>query len=347
MTLTSTYSATAATVSGVRSPTANKITLPPISSFDHTIRSAEYHHVPINLALQSLSSSGLSTPYGSSRQNSAVSLDSTFSHDTVASSVVSSMSNSSYSAKSRSHSLLCLPSTKNGYQGAFQKHNNQFILSSSGSSESLDGQNSIVSPASVDNKVSKKQRKKKECQICHNFYANLSTHKSTHLTPENRPHKCDICGHGFARNNDLIRHKKRHWKDEFSLGTGTNTQYKYSDTEPSKEIKFDQLKSLHSIKGSFRCPFNSTLIKLDMELYSYKSMDLNFDTSNCHQTGIFSRCDTYKNHLKALHFEYPPGTKKVNRSAVAGRCRHCGKKFPNVNYWLKNHVTKTCGYSYH
>ncbi|QLL33229.1 hypothetical protein HG536_0E01400 [Torulaspora globosa] len=193
-----------------------------------------------------------------------------------------------------------------------------------------------------------KPRKKKQCPICHNFYANLSTHKSTHLTPEDRPHKCPVCQRGFARNNDLIRHKKRHWRDEIV----ENSPVEHSDADEhvaghTHLDEHDQLRSLHQIKGTFKCPFNSALIQLDMEIYPYKSKPLNFETSNCHQTGVFSRCDTFKNHLKALHFEYPPGTKKRDRTVVPGRCKHCGLKFPNVDIWLNEHVGKTCGYTYH
>ncbi|KAG0658458.1 hypothetical protein C6P44_004219 [Monosporozyma unispora] len=182
------------------------------------------------------------------------------------------------------------------------------------------------------NKINK-PRRKKQCPICFNYYANLSTHKSTHLTPEDRPHRCSICNRGFARNNDLIRHQKRHWKENNRID--------------STMSEHDKLITLHKIKGTFKCPFNSTLIQLDMEIYPYKSRPLQFETSNCHSTGIFSRCDTYKNHLRALHFEYPPGTKKKDRSSTPGRCRNCGAKFNNVDEWLNDHVGKTCGYSYH
>ena len=198
-----------------------------------------------------------------------------------------------------------------------------------------------------------KPRKKKQCPICLNYYANLSTHKSTHLTPEDRPHRCPVCERGFARTNDLIRHRKRHWKDELmspatsTSATTTNSTENKSTTNSQTLSKQSQLRSLHQIKGTFKCPFNSNLIKLDMEVYPHKNKILPFETSNCHQTGVFSRCDTYKNHLKALHFEYPPGTKKKDRSIVPGKCKHCGAKFENVDTWLNNHVGKNCGYIYH
>lgn len=58
----------------------------------------------------------------------------------------------------------------------------------------------------------------------------------------------------------------------------------------------------------------------------------------CHLLGIFSRCDTYKNHLKAIHFQYPGGTRKSERSFVPGCCRLCKKEFRNVDEWFTTHV---------
>lgn len=181
--------------------------------------------------------------------------------------------------------------------------------------------------------VKKQTRKKKQCPICGLFFSNLSTHKSTHLSPETRPFKCDVCSRGFARSNDLIRHKKLHWKDDLN----------------QESMDFvEKLKCLHQLKGTYKCPFNSNLINLDLELKGSNENNVNlpFETSNCHSTGVFSRCDTFKNHLKALHFEYPPGTKKKDRSNVAGHCKHCGKKFDNLEIWLKDHVGKECGYNF-
>lgn len=213
-----------------------------------------------------------------------------------------------------------------------------------------------------------KNRKKKQCQICNLYFANLATHKSTHLTSENRPHKCPTCQRGFARNNDLIRHKKRHWKDGFTADNGiiitTNSNRKFDNSmegsnnaiknSRSKKIinkkrlmKTEQLKSLLKIKGAFKCPYNKTLVELDLDMSDSKSTAINTEQLfNCHQTGVFSRCDTYKNHLKALHFQYPPKTKKEERSSVPGSCKFCGKHFPDVEIWLNTHVNKTCGYSY-
>lgn len=156
-------------------------------------------------------------------------------------------------------------------------------------------------PNSALNKISK-PRKKKQCPECHLFFSNLSTHKSTHLSPQNRPFQCNVCQRGFSRSNDLYRHEKRHWKE-----TGSD-------------------------EGAYKCPFNTILLSEE------ERKKLPTSILPCHSTGIFSRCDTYKNHLKALHFEYPLGTKKKMRNGIAGTCKLCGKAFNNVDEWLITHV---------
>ncbi|KAK6198154.1 uncharacterized protein RJT21DRAFT_123017 [Scheffersomyces amazonensis] len=145
-----------------------------------------------------------------------------------------------------------------------------------------------------------KPRKKRQCPECKLFFSNLATHKSTHLKPTSRPHICKYCNRGFARSNDLFRHIKCHWKE------------------------------IGSDKGQFKCPFKH------MEV----SAESTTDDNCCHQTGIFSRCDTFKNHLKAIHFQYPNGTKKDQRTKVAGKCRMCQTEFKNVDDWLSNHIEK-------
>ncbi|KAF8003322.1 hypothetical protein HF325_002567 [Metschnikowia pulcherrima] len=78
--------------------------------------------------------------------------------------------------------------------------------------------------------------------------------------------------------------------------------------------------------GQFRCPFKAG----------------NADQCS-HSLGIFSRCDTYKNHLKAIHFDYPGGTRKSERATSAGRCALCQKQFVTVDEWLTTHVdTRLC-----
>ncbi|KAI5951783.1 STP4 [Candida jiufengensis] len=156
-----------------------------------------------------------------------------------------------------------------------------------------------------------KPRKKRQCPECKLYFSNLATHKSTHLKPTNRPHICDYCQRGFARPNDLFRHVKCHWKE------------------------------IGSDKGQFKCPFKS----LNNNSNSNESTTTTqiLPDHCCHNTGIFSRCDTFKNHLKAIHFQYPNGTKKDQRNKVSGKCRMCLQNFQHVDDWIHNHIeTNSC-----
>ncbi|CAH2351380.1 transcriptional regulator Stp3p [[Candida] railenensis] len=62
--------------------------------------------------------------------------------------------------------------------------------------------------------------------------------------------------------------------------------------------------------------------------------------TKCHPTGGFSRRDTYKTHLKALHFIYPPGTKSNERNKIGGNCAGCFVYFDNNLKWLEDHIEK-------
>ncbi|RKP30462.1 hypothetical protein METBISCDRAFT_23280 [Metschnikowia bicuspidata] len=60
--------------------------------------------------------------------------------------------------------------------------------------------------------------------------------------------------------------------------------------------------------------------------------------AKCHPTGGFSRKDTFKTHLRALHFIYPPRTRSKERSTLGGRCAGCFQYFHNNTVWLQNHI---------
>ncbi|SCU98306.1 LAFA_0G17018g1_1 [Lachancea sp. 'fantastica'] len=59
----------------------------------------------------------------------------------------------------------------------------------------------------------------------------------------------------------------------------------------------------------------------------------------CHTTGAFSRKDTYKTHLKAIHFVYPVGMTRSLRNRSKGRCAACFQEFSNNTEWLDQHVS--------
>lgn len=87
----------------------------------------------------------------------------------------------------------------------------------------------------------------------------------------------------------------------------------------------------HNSWKAFVCPFYQESIVDNM------GNTINQGTK-CHPTGGFSRRDTYKTHLKALHFIYPPGTKSNERNLIGGRCAGCFQFFENNLKWLENHI---------
>lgn len=66
-------------------------------------------------------------------------------------------------------------------------------------------------------------------------------------------------------------------------------------------------------------------------------------SAKCHPTGGFSRKDTFKTHLKALHFIYPPRTRSKERPTLGGRCAGCFEYFDTNSIWFKEHIEpKVC-----
>lgn len=237
-----------------------------------------------------------------------------------------------------------------------------------GSSENISTETNTTASSST------RKRKKKECPNCHKMVSNLATHKSTHISKNVKPHVCEVCQRGFTRLNDLTRHTKRHWKDNFELSMESNQS---NSPEASNNNSNDDLScdgnneprqdangnftpassaaiSNHLFKPMiFKCPYweanttasassteNSTPSSPSSTTSPHNSHHHNHHSSGkCHATGIFSRGDTFKNHLKALHFKYPEGTKKKERASVSGYCKQCGEFCENgVEQWLNEHV---------
>lgn len=77
----------------------------------------------------------------------------------------------------------------------------------------------------------------------------------------------------------------------------------------------------HDVVKEFKCPF------------------FNESSSKCHHlNGEFSRKDTFKAHLKSIHFVYPIGVTKGDRSNSSGRCAGCFKEFENNSVWMIEHI---------
>lgn len=85
------------------------------------------------------------------------------------------------------------------------------------------------------------------------------------------------------------------------------------------------LKKHYTVKD-FKCPF------------------FNEEHTKCHHlNGEFSRKDTFKAHLKSIHFIYPIGVAKSDRNLSIGRCAGCFQEFKTNNEWMNEHIEKeTC-----
>lgn len=81
----------------------------------------------------------------------------------------------------------------------------------------------------------------------------------------------------------------------------------------------------HNVSKAFVCPF-------------YQEHPSESNGTKCHPNGGFSRRDTFKTHLKAIHFIYPPGTKSLERRTRGGRCAGCFQQFANNKEWLSEHI---------
>lgn len=79
----------------------------------------------------------------------------------------------------------------------------------------------------------------------------------------------------------------------------------------------------HAIEKAYHCPFYDKTLPPELR---------------CHNSGGFSRRDTYKTHLKARHFTFPSGVKAHDRNKSDGQCSHCGEHFMNADDWINNHL---------
>ncbi|QLG72843.1 hypothetical protein HG535_0D05520 [Zygotorulaspora mrakii] len=79
----------------------------------------------------------------------------------------------------------------------------------------------------------------------------------------------------------------------------------------------------HAIRKAYHCPFYNSDAPPE---------------SRCHNSGGFSRRDTYKTHLKARHFIYPKGVKPQDRNKSSGHCSQCGQYFENTDQWVEQHI---------
>lgn len=116
---------------------------------------------------------------------------------------------------------------------------------------------------------------------------------------------------------------------------GTRNEFKFKCPQCDAGFKVKSYLTRHMRKHNnakaFVCPFFE-----EAEAEDGGSVAKN--GTKCHPTGGFSRRDTYKTHLKALHFIYPPGTKLSERNTTGGRCAGCFEFFDSNIEWLKDHI---------
>lgn len=107
----------------------------------------------------------------------------------------------------------------------------------------------------------------------------------------------------------------------------SETQFECPHCDASFKVKGYLSRHLkkHSSAKAFLCPFYEEPMGVRAG-------------SKCHPTGGFSRRDTFKTHLKALHFIYPPGTKSSERNSISGRCAGCFLYFESNAQWLEKHI---------
>lgn len=79
----------------------------------------------------------------------------------------------------------------------------------------------------------------------------------------------------------------------------------------------------HAIEKAYHCPFFNSATPPDLR---------------CHNSGGFSRRDTYKTHLKARHVLYPKGVKPQDRNKSSGHCAQCGEYFSTIENFVENHI---------
>ncbi|RLV91818.1 Transcriptional regulator STP3 [Spathaspora sp. JA1] len=169
--------------------------------------------------------------------------------------------------------------------------------------------------------------------------SDVSSHKKKHTKKANKIHKHEkavkkiviyneddeptvVTTTTTTTNNTVVRKKTYASKD----GSIDNT-FECPHCDATFKVKGYLTRHLkkHNSTKAFVCPF-------------YQEPTSGSSGTRCHPTGGFSRRDTFKTHLKALHFIYPPGTKSNERNNYSGRCAGCFQHFENNSLWLENHI---------
>lgn len=79
----------------------------------------------------------------------------------------------------------------------------------------------------------------------------------------------------------------------------------------------------HALEKAYHCPF-------------YEANDN--PSKRCHNSGGFSRRDTFKTHMKARHLIYPEGVKFADRNQSTAHCARCGTFIPKASRYVEEHL---------
>ncbi|CDO53613.1 hypothetical protein DV495_003263 [Geotrichum candidum] len=149
---------------------------------------------------------------------------------------------------------------------------------------------------------------------------NLNTQNNSSSARKKR--QCTQCNGWFS---NLATHKSTHLADNSRPHTCEVCNRGFA--RPNDLFRHSKS---HRGDAPFRCPL---FVRGPLPNHAFGNLE-----PSCHQNGGFSRCDTYKNHLKAMHFEYPPGTKKKQRNGMKGSCKACGQSFASSDAWITEHI---------
>ncbi|KAF5095691.1 hypothetical protein D0Z00_003045 [Geotrichum galactomycetum] len=150
--------------------------------------------------------------------------------------------------------------------------------------------------------------------------SNLNTQNNSSSARKKR--QCTQCNGWFS---NLATHKSTHLADNSRPHTCEVCNRGFA--RPNDLFRHSKS---HRGDAPFRCPL---FVRGPLPNHAFGNLE-----PSCHQNGGFSRCDTYKNHLKAMHFDYPPGTKKKQRNGMKGSCKACGQPFASSDAWITEHI---------
>lgn len=156
------------------------------------------------------------------------------------------------------------------------------------------------------------------------FNSSPSSIKSPHSVQEQEPAALE---QPVARAQQQPEKSERSSRSNSQASSPQGNQLQFSCPDCGAEFRIKgyltRHMKKHAVDKAYTCPFYNPQAE-----------------HPCHTTGGFSRRDTYKTHLKARHFVYPPHTPLVERPNVSGCCGGCYKEFDSNEEWIETHIQK-------